>query len=417
MTREKLEEMSEDIYNCCRCGYCRDMVRARDNTKLECPNREYTGGFDSYCAIGRNWVARQVLEGRVDPTDFSDEFIDHLFSDLLCGNCTQHCGVIKPEAWDDFPDTTYNDNAIDINEVTRALRGLVITEGNPPPEIRDILENVFNQGNPQGEPKSQRDAFLEELDFEPKDAADEDVDVLLYVGSVASYDDRSQKAAVSVAKILNEADVDFGVLGNEEIDSGWLAYDLGEVGLFEELANQNLEFFKENGIDQVVVVSPHDYDAFSNHYSTYLADDWDDSGISVSHYTEFVSDLLENGDLELEGGFDKTVTYHDSCVLGRRNSIFDSPRNMIEATGADLVEMELNRKNSFCCGGGGGLLWYEPDHEPKVENRRAEQAKETGADVIAVACPICTQMLDDGTKAVDGDMEVIDVAEMVTKAL
>ncbi|MFP4006158.1 MAG: (Fe-S)-binding protein, partial [Candidatus Hadarchaeia archaeon] len=297
------------------------------------------------------------------------------------------------------------------------LRGLVIQEGNPPAEVRDVLENIYEQNNPQGEPRSKRDSFTKNLEFEPKNAKEEDVEVLLFVGSVASYEEESKEIAAKIARILNEAGVNFGILGNEEVDSGWLTYDLGEYGLFEELAEKNLEMIKESDPKEIVFVSPHDYSVFRNRYPTYLGEEWEDLDVSLKHYTEYLKDLVDEGKLEIPNGFSQSVAYHDSCELGRRNQIFDAPRKLLEATGADLKEMELSRRNSFCCGGGGGLLWYEPEHEPKVENERVNQALETDAEILAVACPICRQMLEDGAKSVDGEIEVMDIAEVIDKSI
>lgn len=412
-----LEEYKEDIYLCSRCGYCRDMVRARDNTNLVCPIREQTGGFDSYTARGRNWIARQVLEGKIKVRDFSEEFIDHLYSCLLCGNCTEHCLALDPESWDGFPNNVFEDHKIDNDEITISLRDLVVEEGTPPPEIRDVLQNVYRYGNPLGEPREERDAFTKELGFDIKNAAEEGCEMLFYVGSTASYNERNQETARAVARILKAADVDFGILGNREEDSGGEARELGEEGLFEELAKRNFELFREHEITNIVCLSPHDYDAYINYYPELLKEEWSKLGLTVQHYTELIADLFQKRELSVKGNLDKTVTFQDPCHLGRRNAIYDAPRKVIQTTGANLIEMELSRSNSYCCGGGGGGLWYKPSDKPKVENERAKQALDTGADILAVACPNCAQMLEDGIKAIEGEIKVMDVAEIVEEAI
>lgn len=416
MPLERLEEYKKDIYLCARCGYCRDMVRARDNSDLICPLRENTGGFDFYTARGRNWIARQLLEGRISVQNFSEKSIDHLYSCLLCGNCTEHCLVIEPKTWDKFPNNVFEDHMINSDGITRALRSLVVEEGIPPSEIRKVLQNFRKYGNPMGEPRRERDAFTEELDFDIKNATEEECEIVFYVGSIASYDERNQRTARAVARILKAANVDFGILGTREEDSGGDIRDLGEEGLFEEMAKRNLELFREYGIT-IVCLSPHDYSAFLNDYPELLREDWSKLSITIQHYTEFIAALIHDGKLRVRGNLDKKVTFHDPCKLGRRNNIYDAPRKLIQATGANLIEMRLSHSNSYCCGGGGGGLWYEPLDKPKVENQRAKQALDTGADILAVACPTCARMLEDGMKAIGGEMKVMDVAEILEETI
>lgn len=392
-------------------------MRARDNTDRICPIRENTGGFDSYTARGRNWIARQILEGKINAEDFSEEFVDHLYSCLLCGNCTEHCLLLDPETWDRFPRNKLDDHKIDNNKITEALRGLVVEEGMVPSEIRDVLRNVYRYGNPMGEPRRERDAFTEELNFNIKNEAEEECETLFYVGSTASYNKRNQKTAQAVAEILHAANFDFGILGTEEEDSGADIRRLGEEGLFEELAKRNLELFRKYRINHIVCLSPHDYDAFHNDYPRLLGEEWLKLDLTVQHYSECIINLICEGKLEVRNKLDKTVTFHDPCNLGRRNGIYGAPRKIIQKTGAKLIEMELSKANSYCCGGGGGGLWYEPRDKPKVENQRARQALESGADILAVACPKCAQMLENGMNAIEGDMEILDVSEIVLEAI
>ncbi len=406
-----LEKAKKSVYLCARCGYCRDMVRARDNTDLMCPLRETTSGFESFTARGRNWILRLFLEGRISPRDFSETFVDHLYSCLLCGNCTEHCLVLEPESWASFPENRFGDHLINNDEIAMALRNLVIEEGKPPVQIRKVLENIYRSGNPLGEPREKRDAFAQNIDFGIKNAAEERCEVLLYLGSIAPYSEMNQRAIQAVARILKAADVDFGILGAREIDSGGYARELGEVGLFEELARQNSELFRRYGIGEIVCLSPHDYHTFTNYYPEISEEGL--AGIHVQHYTEFISDLIRNGRLRMRGNIDTTATFHDPCYLGRKNGIYDAPREILLAAGARPIEMRLSHANSYCCGGGGGMLWYEPKDKPRIENQRATQAVETGANILAVACPSCAQMLEDGMKAVGGKMKVKDVAEIV----
>jgi len=409
------ENIKRQVYLCTRCGYCRDMVRARDDTERLCPIRETTSGFELYIARGRNWIARQILEGKLSVKDLTERFIDAIYACLLCGNCTEHCLVLKPDSWERFPNNLYEDHLIDNCNITRFLRSLIVEEGRPPTEIQEVLQNYQNYSNPYGEPKERRDAWTKELDFKIKNAVEEKCEVLLYVGSIASYHERNQKGVQALAKILHLANVDFGILGAQEEDSGGEVRDLGEEGLFEEFANRNLELFRKHNISNVVCVSPHDYNAFVNYYPEVLGEEWTKLNIKIQHYTELLANLISSGKLTIKRKLNKKVTYHDPCDLGRKNNIFEAPRKIIEATGAKLVEMKLSRRNSYCCGG--GALWYRPLDKPQVEVERIKQAMETQADTVVTACPVCTQMLEDGVKAVGNKIKVMEIPEILLEAL
>jgi Fe-S oxidoreductase len=266
-------------------------------------------------------------------------------------------------------------------------------------------------------PREKRDTFVDGLDFEPKDATKEKCEVLFYVGSIASYYERNQRTSQAIARILNAANIDFGILGAQEEDSGGDVKELGEEGLFEELAERNLELFRKYGIKKIVCLSPHDYNTFRNYYPEVLKENWTRTGIEVQHYTEFIAGLIDNRKLKIKRNFNQKVTFHDPCNLGRINNVYDAPRKLIKAVGANLIEMQLSHSNSYCCGGGGGNLWYEPLSKPRIQNQRAKQALSTGAEIIAVACPVCTQMLEDGIEAIEGEMRVMDIAEIVEETM
>ncbi len=409
------ERARERIYLCARCGYCRDMVRGRDETDLTCPLRETTSGFETYVARGKNWILRLLKEGKITPDKLSEKFVDHLYSCLLCGNCTEHCLVIEPDSWDRFPSNKYQDHLINNDDTTMTLRNIVIEEGRPPAEIRNLLENLYKTGNPLGEPSEKRESFVSEVDFPVKNIAKEKADVLLYIGAVAPYNERNVGTIISLLKILKAADVDFGILGKEEIESGGLALELGEEGLFSEFARRNFEIFQKYGIRKVVCLSPHDYYAFLRYYPETVGPEI--NGIEFRHYTEFILDLIKQGKLILSEKSLKTITFHDPCYLGRKMGIYEEPRQLIKEAGAKLKEMRLSHGNSYCCGGGGGGLWFESQDGPKIENQRARQAVEVKADILAVACPQCAQMLEDGLKSIEGRMQVMDIAEIVANSL
>lgn len=412
-----LEKYKHEIYLCSRCGYCRGMVRARDATDLVCPIRENTGGFDAFTARGRNIIARGILEGRLDPKEMSPEIVDMLFACTLCGSCQEHCLSLDPETWDVFPNNKFTDHKVDVLGIAESLRGLVIEKGTPPAAIKQILQNVQLHGNPEGRPRDKREEFLRELDFPVKKASEGRCGNLLYIGSVASYNQRNQRTVQAVARIFHGLNIDFCVLGNEEEDSGEDVLRLGEEGLFEELAERNVALIEKYGVRNIVCISPHDYDTFVNDYPNYIKE-WPTLKIKVQHYTEFLAKLLLDGKLKIHKKLSETVVFHDPCYLGRINGIYDAPREIIKATGAESVEMRSSRRNSHCCGGGGGGVWYEPSHKPRLQTQRAKQALETGANILAVACPVCEQMLEEGLTGLEtSGMKVMDVSEILLEAL
>jgi Fe-S oxidoreductase len=409
------EKVRQMIYRCTRCGYCRQMFRARDSTELVCPLMDTTSGFELYMPRGRNWIVRQILEGKLTIEKITQDAINAIYSCFTCGNCTEHCLVLDPKSWERFPNNIYEDHLIDNDEIVRYLRSLIIEAGRPPSEVKEILRNYQHFNNPYGKPREGRDAWVEKLDFKVKNIAKEGGTTLLYTGSIAPYDERTIKALSAIAKILKLANVDYGILGSQEIDSGAEAYDLGELGLFEKFAKQNLEIFKKYSISRIITVSPHDYNAFKKLYPTLLGKDWLEMNINIQHYTQVIADAIKSKKISINTNLSNTkVTYHDPCYLGRKNGIYEDPRIIILSTGANFVEMKHSRHNSYCCGGGGGGKWYRPPERTRAEVERIKQAKETGAEILVVACPVCLTMLEDGAKTAGVDIRVMDVAELLT---
>jgi len=236
---------------------------------------------------------------------------------------------------------------------------------------------------------------------------------LYYVGCEGSYDTRAQLAAKALGQLLLKAGVSFGVLGNNEITDGNEVEMLGEDGLLEWVAEKNIKQFKELGVKKVITLSPHSYNAFKNTYPKF------DGGFEIFHYTQILSDLIKKGKLADLNGAQKNVTFHDPCFLGRWNNDYDSPRKVLKAlNGITLVEMGRNKKGALCCGGGGGNFYTDilGGSEDSPARIRVREAAETGADILAVACPNCLTMLEDAVKVegLDGKMMVQDISEIVS---
>ncbi|WP_114577111.1 (Fe-S)-binding protein [Saliphagus sp. LR7] len=324
-----------------------------------------------------------------------------------------------------------------LNSFTRLNRQLV-DQGDVDPGVQDVFQNVMQDGNTFGNSQRSRADWADPLEFDLTDAREQEVEYLWYVGDYPSYDDRNRKVARSLARIFDAADVSVGILFEEEKYDGNDVRRLGEEFLFLELAGHHVESFEACEFETLVCTDPHSYNTFENEYpevdfATWADDpmmpfDYDeqwnrDGEIEVLHWTQAVEDLVSEGRLDLAGDeLDYTVTYHDPCHLGRYNDEYEAPRELIRATGCELVEMPRNRANSFCCGGGGGGLWMEFDDDPKPSEERLREAIEdtsSGVEKFVVACPMCTTMFEDGRKTggFEEDVEIVDVAELLVEAI
>jgi Fe-S oxidoreductase len=326
-----------------------------------------------------------------------------------------------------------------LKSFTRMNRELT-DSGEIPPSLQEVFQDVMQKGNTFGESQRNRADWSEDLEFEIEDAREEEVEYLWYVGDYPSYDDRNKKVARSLARILDAADVSFGILFEDEKYDGNDIRRVGEEFLFVELAGHHVESFQECDFEKIVCTDPHSYNTFKNEYPEVdfeeFADDpmmpfefegnWNADGeIDVYHWTQVVEELVDRGSLGLRGNeLDYTVTYHDPCHLGRYNDEYEAPRELVRATGCDLHEMPRNRGDSFCCGGGGGGLWIEQNEDVKPSEERLREALEdtdAGAAVekFVVACPMCMTMYEDGRKTggYEDDIEVVDVAELIVEAL
>ncbi|WP_247005660.1 heterodisulfide reductase-related iron-sulfur binding cluster [Halorientalis litorea] len=322
---------------------------------------------------------------------------------------------------------------------TRLNRQLT-DEGEIQPSLQDVFQNVMQKGNTFGDSQRNRGDWADELEFDVADAREEDVEYLWYVGDYPSYDDRNKKVARSLARLFEEADVEFGILYEDEVYDGNDIRRVGEEFLFVEQAATMVENFQDVDADKIVCTDPHSYNTFKNEYPEVdfeeFADDpmmdfdiegfWNAHGdTEVYHWTQAVEDMVDRGALGLRGDeLDYTVTYHDPCHLGRFNDEYEAPRELIRATGCTLDEMPRNRDNSYCCGGGGGGLWLEHEEDEKASEERIREALEdtdagAGVEKFVVACPMCMTMYEDGRKTggYEDDIEIVDVAELLVEAI
>ncbi|ARS89307.1 heterodisulfide reductase-related iron-sulfur binding cluster [Natrarchaeobaculum aegyptiacum] len=313
-------------------------------------------------------------------------------------------------------------------------------QGDIAPSMQDVFQNVMQNGNTFGDSPRSRGDWSEELEFDVADAREEEVEYLWYVGDFPSYDERNKQVARSLATILKEADVSFGILFEDEKYDGNDIRRVGEELLYVELAGHHVETWEDCEFEKIVCTDPHSYNTFKNEYPEVNFDEhaddelmpfdydeqWNADGeVEVYHWTQAVEELVSEGKLDLNGDeLDYTVTYHDPCHLGRYNDEYEAPRDLIRATGCELDEMPRNRANAFCCGGGGGGLWMDFEEEPKPSEERIREALEdtdagAGVEKFVVACPMCMTMYEDGRKTggFEDDIEIVDIAELIVEAI
>jgi Fe-S oxidoreductase len=289
--------------------------------------------------------------------------------------------------------------------------------------VQDAMMNVFQQGNTFGDPDRKRPDWADDLDFEVPDAREEPVEYVWYVGDYPSYDERNQRIARALATVFEHAGVDYGILYEDEQTAGNDVRRVGEEGLYEMLVEDNAAAIQDCEFDKIVTTDPHAFNTFMNEYPEFDACEWEAD--DVFHYTQVVDELADRGALDLSGtALDYTVTYHDPCHLGRYNDVFEAPRDLVRATGADLYEMPRNRSDSFCCGGGGGGLWMDFDEDPKPSEERLREALEDtdagdAVEKFVVACPMCATMYEDGRKTggFEDEIEVVGLTELIAEAL
>ena len=240
------------------------------------------------------------------------------------------------------------------------------------------------------------------------------VDILFWVGSAGSFDERAKKITRAFVKILNVADVNFGVLGIEESSSGDAAKRAGNEFLFQMQAMMNIEILNSYNIENIVTTCPHSYNTLKNEYKGLGGNYY------VQHHTEFIFRLIQEGKIKLSKSLKgKKITYHDPCYLGRANNIYDPPRELIKSLGVELIEMKRSKRLSFCCGAGGAQMFKEPEKgNVDININRTEEALGLDPDIIATGCPFCNTMMTDGVKSLDeGVVEVKDIAELIAENL
>jgi len=336
------------------------------------------------------WLIRAWMEGEIK---WSESLGKILYSCTTCNNCVQSCK---------FP---FSSNIV--NTII-AAREEVVANGLVMPKVARFFHNIEAYGNPYRELRENRGRWAEGVGIEPYTGQE----FLYYVGCVGSFDENGQRAARALGELLLEVGISFGILGSAEECDGNETRLLGESRIFQMLRDKNTELFQKAGVKKIITLSPHSYNVFRNEYP---------AGFEVFHYTRILRDLIEEGRLKPTSKLNTRVTYHDPCFLGRHAGEYEAPREILKAIpGVELIEMERNRENSFCCGGGSGNFYTDffGGGENSPSRIRVREAYKTGANILAVACPTCAVMLSEAIKdeGIEEKLVVKDISEIVKES-
>ena len=394
---------------CTNCGRCETQCPAWSTGKPLSPRkviqdlRAYTESRSRELLGAKSVGADAPPPSTSMPRDAVGE--DVLWSCTTCAACVEACPV----------------EIRHIDSIVEMRRYLVLEEASAPDTALSAMQSMEQRGHPWTGTTLTRESWREGMVDVPTIAQNPDAEVLFWVGCSGALVERGVDVTRAMASILVKAGVNFAVLGAEETCTGDPARRMGNEYLFQMLASQNIETLHRHGIKKVVATCPHCFNTMRNEYSqvaeTLPDTDWD---VEVVHYTQFVDELVTSGRLQFGDAApdNGNLTYHDSCYLGRHNGIYDSPRNLIGAIpGVEMSEMALCRERGFCCGAGGGRMWMEEQGE-RVNRRRTDHFLETGTDTVAVSCPFCLQMFEEGINAngMDATKRAKDVVELLDDA-
>ncbi|MBT0653572.1 heterodisulfide reductase-related iron-sulfur binding cluster [Geomobilimonas luticola] len=387
-----------DSFSCTECGRCQNACPATTTGKSLNPRQVIHAIKTNLLANGpllqKGGAPVIPLIGEEGEGSSTEETI---WACTTCGACMEACPVLIEH----------------MPKIVKMRRHLVEMESKFPEELLNLFENMEQRSNPWGIAPSERTKWCSTMEIKPFEKGV--TEYLFYIGCAGTFDSRSKQVTVALATILDAAGVSWGILGKEEKCCGDSVRRLGNEFVFDRMAKENVQLFREKGITKVIVQCPHCFSALKNDYRQYGLE------LEVIHHGELLDQLLSSGRLKLNrqvsdlGG----VLFHDSCYLGRHNDVYDAPRSAITAaTGSAPAEMERSRNNSFCCGAGGGRMWMEEHSGERINLNRVDEALRQNADTICTACPYCMTMFEDGLKDRQaGQTRVRDIAEVVAEGL
>jgi len=396
----KIEEFTwkqlMDLDACTKCGRCQDVCPANISGKALSPKKVIQDLKDHFYEVYPVPLSRNPIEDRKDM--ISEAITEEVVWDCTtCRACMEVCPVYIEH----------------VNKIVDMRRNLAMERSQIPEAAQDALKSLGAREHPWRGTTATRTDWAEGLEIKML-SDDSDIDVLYWVGCTAALDERNMKVAQATARILQVAGINFGMLGIEENCCGDPARRMGDEYLFQTLCEKNIGVMKGYEIKKIITTCPHCFNTLKHEYPQFGGE------FEVVHHTQFILDLMRSGKLKFSGSNGRRAVYHDSCYLGRYNDIYSQPREILATIGAASgVELSRHGPRSFCCGGGGGHMWMEEDIEKRLNVKRTEEVIETGADVIATACPYCLSMFEDGLKAkeVEETIKAMDLSELLVESL
>ncbi len=368
-----------DAFSCTECGRCQDACPAYATGKILSPKLVIMGVRDQLLA-----QSDEPIVGNGVPEEM-------IWDCVTCGACVEACPV----------SIEHIDHIVDLR------RSRVMVDAQFPAEAEPMLRDVERAGNPWGKPQNERADWAAEFGVHVLEPGDPPPEYLYWVGCAASFDERARTSAQATAKLLQKAGVDFAILGPREACTGDPARRMGDEYVFQSYAEQNVATLNESRVTKVVASCPHCFNTLANEYPDF------GGSYEVVHHSELLAELVREGRLTPKADA-RPITYHDSCYLARHNDVRMEPRELVAAVGQP-VEMQRTGKQTFCCGAGGAHMWMEERGRP-INAERVREATETGAETLAVACPFCTVMLDDGVREAGAPLRVADVSTLLAEA-
>ncbi|MFX0036531.1 MAG: (Fe-S)-binding protein [Candidatus Hermodarchaeota archaeon] len=388
------------LLQCISCGDCREATDYTSNPQKwgVCVARDHTSGFEPYFGRGKMQIIRSLWQGKLE---LSKDLAEVIYQCPTCNACAEACAYDMDNA------TFYEALRTELVDAGCGLEAHI-------PMNRAMVELL----NPYERDNKQKRDWLKSLDFKIKDASTDKVDTIYFVGCTAALTQELQTIAINTAKVLKKLNIEFAIYGDREVCCGSVAKRTGDINAFNSVARNNYELFKTSGIKSIITSCAGCYRTLKTDYIDYLKD----LNIEVFHTIEFINNIINEQCIQLQH-LGITVTYHDPCHTGRNvgakegiNPLYEAPRDLLKKI-VNLVEMKTIKEHSKCCGAGGGVKKGFPKLALEIAKSRVKEADETGAEYLVSICPFCYRNLSDAIKALDSNIKMIDLLELMEQAL
>lgn len=393
---DHLKKIGPSVLQCISCGDCRDATDYSSDPQRwgVCVARDHTPGFEPYFGRGKMQIIRSLLQGKLN---LSKEMAEVIYQCPTCNSCSEVC------AYD-------IDNAL----IYEALRAELVDAGFGLETHIPMNKALIDLLNPYQRDNKEKQSWIQDLDFEIKDASEDEAEVLFFVGCTAALTPEVRSVAINTAKVLHKLHVDFSVFGKNEVCCGSVGKRTGDLKSFNSVATKNHDLFMKSGIKTIITSCAGCYRTLKIDYQDYLKD----LNIEVLHTVEFIDQFLTDNNVKLKK-LENTTTYHDPCHTGRNSGdapLYEEPRRLLYQI-SNLVEMKTIKENAKCCGAGGGVKKGFPKLALEIAKSRIKEAEETGAQYLVSICPFCYRNLRDAINELNANIKMIDLIELIYQAI